>query len=213
MLGRGLFPVEVCYDASVGDPVKITARIEPRRPDTCSFIVDAEVYPDKTALFPGLEAAKGSPLAERLFDLPLVTAVKISGNTVRVTRSTSDDWRGAAKPIADAIRDQIAAGGIMVSPDYQNLCRSDIEIRVIISELLEREINPGVASHGGVVELLDVREGNVFIKMGGGCQGCASASATLRDGVEKSIRKQVPEIDEIFDTTDHAAGANPYYAR
>ena len=89
----------------------------------------------------------------------------------------------------------------------------DVEIRVIISELLEREINPGVASHGGVVELLDVRDGNVFIKMGGGCQGCASAAATLRDGVETSIRNLVPEIDEIFDTTDHAAGANPYYAR
>ena len=205
--------VSSCYTIYMDAPIKITARIEPSRPDTCHFIVDAPVYPDKTAFFTGPKAAKGSPLAERLFGLPEITGVKISGSNVRVTRSTSEDWRGAAKPIADVIREQLETGSPAVAADHQNKRRSDVEIRVIISELLEREINPGVASHGGVVELLDVREGNIYIKMGGGCQGCASAAATLRGGVEDAMRKQVPEIDEIFDTTDHAAGANPYYAR
>ena len=69
-----------------------------------------------------------------------------------------------------------------------------------------------MAAHGGVVSLLDVKNGNVFIQMGGGCQGCGMADVTLRQGIEKAIRSQVPEVEEILDTTDHAAGTNPFYA-
>jgi Fe-S cluster biogenesis protein NfuA len=74
------------------------------------------------------------------------------------------------------------------------------------------DINPAVAAHGGVVELIDVQRNDVFLRMGGGCQGCGMASMTLRQGVESAIRRTVPEVGAIMDTTDHAAGRNPYYA-
>jgi Fe-S cluster biogenesis protein NfuA len=61
------------------------------------------------------------------------------------------------------------------------------------------------------VELLEVKRNDVYVRMGGGCQGCSSASATLRQGVEQLIRERVPAVGAIFDTTDHAAGRNPYY--
>ena len=64
----------------------------------------------------------------------------------------------------------------------------------------------------GVISLLDVQNGIVYVKMGGGCQGCASSTATLKQGVEQSIRARVEGVVEILDTTDHAAGSNPYYA-
>ena len=86
------------------------------------------------------------------------------------------------------------------------------ELRGRIEEVLESEVNPAVAGHGGVVTLIDVRKNDVFIKMGGGCQGCGMASVTLKYGVETAIRQAVPEVGAIYDTTDHAAGRNPYYA-
>ncbi|HSX80265.1 MAG TPA: iron-sulfur cluster assembly accessory protein [Candidatus Saccharimonadia bacterium] len=80
-----------------------------------------------------------------------------------------------------------------------------------IQELLDTQINPAVASHGGHIELMDVHDDIVYIRFGGGCQGCGMVSVTLNQGVEQAIREAFPEIREIVDVTDHAAGTNPYY--
>ena len=81
-----------------------------------------------------------------------------------------------------------------------------------IQKLLDERINPGVAAHGGYIELLDVRQDTAYIRMGGGCQGCGAADVTLRQGVETEIKAAVPAITRIVDVSDHAAGENPYYA-
>jgi len=86
---------------------------------------------------------------------------------------------------------------------------ADLKSRV--QELIETSINPAVAGHGGYVELLDVKDNIVYLQMGGGCQGCGAADITLKAGIERLIKEEIPEIVEILDTTDHAAGANPYY--
>jgi Fe/S biogenesis protein NfuA len=80
-----------------------------------------------------------------------------------------------------------------------------------VQQLLDEEINPSVASHGGHIDLLDVADGVAFIHMGGGCQGCGMAEVTLGQGVRAAILASFPEISEVRDTTDHAQGANPYY--
>jgi Fe/S biogenesis protein NfuA len=80
-----------------------------------------------------------------------------------------------------------------------------------IQALIDSEINPGVASHGGFVELLEVKDSRVFVKMGGGCQGCGMASVTLKQGVEVLIKQTFPQIEAVVDSTDHAEGNNPYY--
>ncbi len=80
-----------------------------------------------------------------------------------------------------------------------------------VQQVLDDEINPGVASHGGRVSLVKVDEARVFIRFGGGCQGCGMVDVTLRDGVIGTLQRAVPEISEVLDTTDHEAGDNPYY--
>ncbi|GIS63279.1 MAG: hypothetical protein CM1200mP2_55040 [Planctomycetaceae bacterium] len=85
-------------------------------------------------------------------------------------------------------------------------------LRDRVQGILDREVNPSVASHGGVVRLLDVQENMVYVQMGGGCQGCGMADVTLKQGVEIAIRSEIPQVGEIMDTTDHASGNNPYYA-
>lgn len=86
-----------------------------------------------------------------------------------------------------------------------------VDLRSKVQEVIETMINPNIAGHGGYVELIDVRDSTVYLQMGGGCQGCGAADITLKAGIERVIKEEVPEVAEILDTTDHAAGANPYY--
>jgi len=81
-----------------------------------------------------------------------------------------------------------------------------------VQHVIDDFINPGVAAHGGWVLLRDVKGQDVFVEMGGGCQGCGLAAVTLRAGIEKAIKKAVPEVKEIIDVTAHEQGEDPYYA-
>ena len=85
------------------------------------------------------------------------------------------------------------------------------ELKTRIQELIDTMINPAVAGHGGYVELIDVQDNRVYLQMGGGCQGCGAADVTLKSGIERLIKEEIPEVAEVLDTTDHAAGSNPYY--
>lgn len=88
---------------------------------------------------------------------------------------------------------------------------SDPQVKKIHAILVD-EINPGLAAHGGFARLVGVQDNVVYLEMGGGCQGCGMAAMTLRQGIETRIKEAVPEIIEIVDSTNHAAGSNPYYA-
>jgi Fe/S biogenesis protein NfuA len=80
-----------------------------------------------------------------------------------------------------------------------------------VRDLLDKQVNPGIAAHGGVIKLVDVRGTEIYLEMSGGCQGCAMSRLTLRQGVERMLRQAVPEITEVHDVTDHESGANPYF--
>ena len=85
------------------------------------------------------------------------------------------------------------------------------DLKTKIQEMIDYQINPAVAGHGGFIELLDFKDGVVYLRMGGGCQGCGMANVTLKQGIERMIREEIPEVLQIVDTTDHAGGNNPYY--
>ncbi|MCJ7671340.1 MAG: NifU family protein [Acidimicrobiia bacterium] len=77
--------------------------------------------------------------------------------------------------------------------------------------VLEEQINPAIASHGGRADLVAVEDGAAYLRLSGGCQGCGMAAATLSQGIEVAILEEIPEIDRVIDVTDHASGANPYF--
>jgi Fe/S biogenesis protein NfuA len=81
-----------------------------------------------------------------------------------------------------------------------------------VKQLLDRQVNPALAAHGGFASLVKVEGEVAHVSMGGGCQGCAVSAMTLRDGIQAAILANVPEITEVVDTTDHAAGENPFYS-
>ncbi len=85
------------------------------------------------------------------------------------------------------------------------------DLRTKVQDVIDTMINPAVAGHGGFVELIDIQDSRVYLAMGGGCQGCGAADITLKAGIERLLREEIPEISEVLDTTDHASGENPYY--
>ena len=85
------------------------------------------------------------------------------------------------------------------------------ETAMLVQNIIDTQINPGVASHGGYVELLDVKDNIAYVRLGGGCQGCGMADVTLKQGIEAMIKESVPSIVAVMDATDHASGTNPYY--
>jgi Fe/S biogenesis protein NfuA len=80
-----------------------------------------------------------------------------------------------------------------------------------VRQLLDGQINPALAMHGGFAGLDRVEGSVVHVTMGGGCQGCAVSAMTLREGITRAIREAIPEVTEVVDTTDHSMGENPYY--
>ena len=182
-------------------------------PSKCDFEVDRTVV-DGTAYFGNAASAAGSPLAEKLFALDGVHQVLMRGPALTITKTDGAEWGALARDVGAAVREHLQTGEPCVAEAAlaQTGGDEDERIRQEIQQILDAEINPAIASHGGVISLLDVQNGIAYVKMGGGCQGCASSTATLKQGVEQAIRARVEGVVEILDTTDHAAGTNPYYA-
>ena len=106
--------------------------------------------------------------------------------------------------------ENVQGGGFKFdNPNKPPLLNDPLAARV--HQIIEEKINPGVASHGGRIALMDVKDGRVYVRLQGGCQGCGMVDVTLRQGIEATLRDEIPEIIEVLDTTDHASGANPYY--
>ncbi|MDE0553824.1 MAG: iron-sulfur cluster assembly accessory protein [Candidatus Poribacteria bacterium] len=125
---------------------------------------------------------------------------------VLVDAESAPDLKGA---VIDYVEDLNSSGFNIENP---NTPTWDNPKAQEIQKLIDERINPAVAAHGGQIELLNVGEDSIYIHMGGGCQGCGMANVTLKHGIEAMIQEVFPEIKHVVDTTDHAAGDNPYYS-
>ena len=185
-------------------------------PDACKFTVSRTVHPGGPFFFDTRERAGGSPLPERLFALDGVAHVLVADNVVTVGKQAGTSWNGLRAEIGAAIRAQLLTGipAILEARSAPSVWgRSDAEVRAVIQELLDGEVNRSIANHGGQISIVDVHDGVLSIAMSGGCQGCASSNVTLRQGFEVMVRRVAPEIVDLVDTTDHAAGTKPFYER
>jgi Fe/S biogenesis protein NfuA len=152
-----------------------------------------------------------APLAEAADDDVITT----SGDElpVIVPAESVDNLRGST---LDLPASPLQEGLVLRNPNRPNplsgkhiKLEGDVAERVV--QLLDEQINPGLASHGGYARLEGIEDDKAFVTMGGGCQGCAVSAMTLRDGIQASILEAIPEITEVVDVTDHDAGETPYY--
>jgi Fe-S cluster biogenesis protein NfuA len=201
LVGLGEFPL-----TSATSP-RITAGVSPSDPRVCSFTLDRSIYVG-SALCRSAEAAQGSPLFEHLFALPGVVQVWVAGDRVTVACAEPQPWELAAKTIAKAIRAALADG----RPPVVHTSPSSSDLTERVRDVLNADVNPGLAQHGGKAELVSVEDGVALIRLTGGCQGCGAAKMTLSYGIEQSLRGKIPELLGVRDVTDHAAGERPYYS-
>jgi Fe/S biogenesis protein NfuA len=140
------------------------------------------------------------------------------GLDIAIALDSVENLRGA---VLDLSGDGSGPGLVMRNPNVPSPSLPGIEAGALeltgtteekIQQLLTEQINPAIASHGGMANLVSVDGSIAQLELGGGCQGCGLAAVTLRQGIEKAILEAIPEIDEVVDVTDHALGTNPFYA-
>jgi Fe/S biogenesis protein NfuA len=139
----------------------------------------------------------------------------VDGLPVVIPGADADNLRGAAIDWSD----DLMQGGLTVDnpnrPQVVSAAPGNGELTGDVSErvdqVIQRRINPAIAQHGGRAMLDRVEDGVAYVRLGGGCQGCGMATITLDQGIESAILESVPEIRQVVDVTDHAAGENPYY--
>jgi Fe-S cluster biogenesis protein NfuA len=197
-------------------PADIRITAEPIDTGRCKFLVSEPVHAGGVRRFTSPAEAQGSALAEALFGLPgvEVAEVIVSGNLVTVAKRSPAPWQAVGKAVGQAIRAALASGQPAVAPPPATAARGgdDDTLYERVADLFEQEVNPMVARHGGRVELIDVQDAVVLLRMAGGCQGCGMADVTLRQGIEGLLQQHLPEVKGVVDSTDHTAGSNPYFA-
>jgi Fe-S cluster biogenesis protein NfuA len=203
--------------AATGDWLEVSIVQPADEAVTCQIRFDRPVSPPGTSLFETPQEAADWPAVGALLAIPGVHSVIGKGDVLVVARRDETAWPSLLERVEPAIRAAFEAapeGGrplLQVPTEGPRDVAVDADLRARVQHVIDAEINPAVADHGGYITLLDVQGPRVFIHMGGGCQGCAMSTATLKHGVETTLRARIPEVVEILDTTDHAAGANPFY--
>ena len=165
-----------------------------------------------------IEVLDSSPLAPQ-YDLALIEeseresgdqVYEQGGFEVVVPQSSADLLQGAT---VDWVESMQGSGFKVENPNIvpigEGLAEGPLADRV--KQVIEMQVNPAIASHGGSVTLVEVREDVVYLEMMGGCQGCGMAAVTLAQGIRRIIMENVPDVRDIVDVTNHDAGVNPYY--
>lgn len=188
--------------------VAISARSEEPDPDRLALWVEIAGSDGKAytydIYFQALDDAGEDDVVQHDDELPVVIPLK----SVERLRGARLDWS-----------DEGEGGLVMVNPNVpprsetrvprEGDLTSDLAKRVIA--VLDEEVNPSIASHGGRADLVSVEDAVAYLRLSGGCQGCGLARVTLSQGIEVAIKEAVPEITSVVDVTDHASGANPFY--
>jgi Fe/S biogenesis protein NfuA len=184
-------------------------------------LVDAEMVRDpalRIALAPGdqprspLERQYAISLVEREDKEKTEIAINLEGIRVLLNLDTSNllsgatvDWNEEGFSVETPAPRRPAVAPRAGTPGLTGPLADRVQY------VLEELVNPRIAAHGGAVELVDVADDVIYVRMTGGCQGCAASALTLRQGIDRMVREEIPEVRDIIDLTDHDAGANPYY--
>jgi Fe-S cluster biogenesis protein NfuA len=178
------------------EKVYITANPTPN-PESMKFIVDRQLVEGDPVFYQTYEEASGSPLAEKLFELDGTKELFAFQNFVTVTKHEGPVWQTFAREIGQAIREHVQSGATEHFKAAASAADgSDDEKVVIIKNVLD-EIRPMVARDGGNIVFAGYKEGVVQVFMQGSCSGCPSSTLTLKSGIERRLREELPELQEV----------------
>ena len=197
----------------MSDSVELRVFEPPTRAELCRYRASRPVLPGGQDYFASVEEVEGHALFRSLLEIPGVDGVGVEHDqVVLVRKDRARPWPPIVEAGRQAILAWFAAG---LAPELPTIEEGDEAAEALLREKVQRVIdevvNPGVAAHSGEVTLQEVRGSRVFVTLGGGCQGCGASAITVRHGLTTAIQKVAPEVTEIVDVTDHAAGQSPWY--
>ena len=192
--------------------------------------LNAEEHAETLALYVEVTGTRGAGYSYDLYfsdraDAPEGAAIGVDGGVTIVVPSKSvERLRGSRLEFAN----EGGGGLVLVNPNVPtpeeinpgvpaDILALGIEgpLALLAIEVLESSVNPAIASHGGRADLiaLDEEKKVAYLKLSGGCQGCAMSRLTLSQGIETQLIEAIPELTGVIDVTDHASGENPFYAK
>lgn len=171
-------------------------------PATMKFLPACEVMSSGTADFASASSAARSPLALALFDLPGVTRVFLGSYFVSLTKGEEIEWQSLKPQVLCVMMEHFVGGGHTIegigNDDMdEDFDSADAEIVQQIKEILDTRVRPSVAGDGGDVIFRGFRDGVVFLEMQGACSGCPSSTATLKHGIQNTLRHYIPEVRSV----------------
>lgn len=192
-------------------PVSVYAEMTPN-PATMRFVSSRLLVPDGRMLEfrKAEEADTVSPLAAKVFDLPFVTGVFISGNFITVTKNDSIDWDLVQLELRAYIQEYLNTDGRVVLADAPAQHLADANERATthtdpvteedrkIIQVLEEYVRPSVEGDGGHIAFRSFKDGVVTVTLRGSCSGCPSSMVTLKGGIENLMRQMVPGVREVI---------------
>ena len=195
------------------DNIQVTIEVDQRNSNVCRFTSTRTLYVG-TRNVHGKDDAKGLPLAERLMCLSGLEKIQLIGHLLVVTKTADRVWEDLSKEIGSILTSYLISSQALTSDDVEEkMMLMGRSTKEKVQYLIDMQINPGVAEHGGSVGVVAVKDNILYLRLYGGCQGCGAADFTLKQGIETIVKRAVPEIDQIIDLTNHGAGMNPYYRR
>jgi Fe-S cluster biogenesis protein NfuA len=175
------------------------------------FALGPSLAVDAPMIFTSCAEAAGYPVADAVLAVPGIVEATLSPGNVTVRKARDQSWAELEPALRYAVATAVAGSeGTGSEPRVEPTDDDDL-IYEQVSALFRSEINPAVARHGGQIDLIDVQERTVVLRMQGGCQGCGMATVTLRQGIEAQLRRAIPSVAGVRDITDHAGGRNPYF--
>ena len=180
------------------EPLEIAAEMTPN-PNTLKFNINRTLAESGSINFTDPEKAKGTPLAEKLFEIQNVIGIMVGRDFVTVTKSPSANWQPLVEPITKSLRSLLESGQALfgsVAPQADAPAGgSDVETK--IRQILDQEIRPAVAMDGGDITFHGFKDGVVTLHLQGSCSSCPSSVMTLKMGVENRLKSLIPEVKEV----------------
>ena len=195
------------------EDTQITSEVDQRDSSVCRFTSVRTLYVG-TKTISNADDAKRLPLAEELIRLSGVERLQLIGHLLVITKTVNHDWEQLVPEIKSVLTSYLVSTEALTPDEVdEKMMLIGRNTKEKIQYLIDTQINPGVAEHGGSVGVVDVKGDILYLRLYGGCQGCDAADFTLKQGIETILKRAVPEIGQIVDLTNHNAGLNPYYQR
>lgn len=193
--------------------LQIVSEIDRRDPNLCRFTSPRTVHVG-TRTVETEDSAADLPLAEKIMSLAGVRRIQLIGHLLVVHKTADRNWDDLGTEIESVLTSYLISTEALTPDDVeQQMMLIGRSTREKVQYLIDAQINPGVAEHGGSVQVIEVNDDKVYLRLHGGCQGCSAADFTLKQGIEAIVKRAVPEIQQVIDLTNHSAGLSPYYRR